>query len=72
MTLQQAYLKAVELPIKQLPFISLKCGEEILFLREDKIEGEITLFHPDNVCDGFYLSIKALMSDKWEVVIETK
>jgi hypothetical protein len=72
MTIQEAYKKAIEYPIKDLPNIKIVCGKSILYLQESIERSSIELRDVDTEDDlSPYLTIMHadLMSKNWSVEI---
>lgn len=71
MNLREAYLKAIELPIKNLPNVKItRIGAEAFWLREDESFNIILTKDIADIGPNFYLTMEDLMSDSWEVEIE--
>lgn len=70
MKIQEAYLKAIEYPIKDLPHLIIKRpgGADGFFLVE---RGEMVIItkDPSDEMDSFVMTIEDLFSDSWEIEV---
>lgn len=68
MTLQEAYRRAIDMRIKDLPHIAICCGLTKLYLRENTNLSKIVLTVDfDDEFEGFYITTEELLSEDWTV-----
>ena len=77
MTIQEAYRKAIQYKIEDLPFISIEIPGKQLFLKEFAVNAKVGLIDSDGIMgdtEHFCINTEMLMSNEWEVVLtnETK